>query len=257
MNIHNAVNRALEVLEYLASRKQPATLTEICQHLDAPKTSMNPIIYTLLARKFIIYDPASHTYALGSALYKIGNEYLEKFDILKYVRRVMDDIVSICSETCYFATLDGPNVNYLLKADSTEKIRMVSSIGTTFPAYATALGKCMLIQYSIDEIEQLYPEGLKPLTPKTITNFNVLMKELSDVKHKGFACDDEESYLDVQCRAVPICRNGAVIASLSISTPAFRFTSWKEELILKTLLQKKSVIEQTLNDSQVDLSVLL
>ena len=44
---------------------------------------------------------------------------------------------------------------------------------------------------------------------------------------------------------------------MSISTPAFRFTSRKEELILKTLLQKKSVIEQTLNDSQVDLSVLL
>lgn len=257
MKIHNAVNRALEVLEYLASRKHPATLTEICQYLDAPKTSMNPIIYTLLVKKFILYDASFHTYALGSAAYKIGNEYLEKFDVLKYIRRIMDDIVTICSETCYFATLDGPNVNYLLKADSTEKIRMVSSIGTTFPAYATALGKCMLTQFSVDEIEKLYPEGLKPLAPKTITNFNVLMKEIENVKNRGFACDDEESYPDVRCRAVPICRNGKVIASLSISTPAFRFTSQKEELILRTLLQKKSMIEQMFNESQVDLSVLL
>lgn len=250
MQLHNAVSRALETLQFLASSTEPKTLNDICTHLDAPKTSMNPIIYTLLEKNFIQHadSDSGRTYTIGPASYIVGCGYLERFDILRYIRGMMEEIVRQCSETCYFATLHESNVFYILKVDSPEKIRMASSVGTYFPAYATSLGKAMLIGHTKDEIQALYPDGFKALTEKTITNVDDFMKELDLTAKRGYAVDEEESYLYVRCRAVPIMLDGKPVAGLSISTPAFRLDEEKEKLILKLLkeyqLKLQDVIEK-------------
>ena len=248
MQLHNAVSRALETLEFLASSTEPKTLNEICTHLDAPKTSMNPIIYTLLEKNFIQHADSHRAYIIGPASYIVGCGYLERFDILKYIRGMMEEIVHKCSETCYFATLHGPNVFYILKVDSPEKIRMASSVGTHFPAYATSLGKTMLIGRTKEEIAALYPEGLTALTEKTITNLDDFMAELDRTARRGYAVDEEESYLYVRCRAIPVFLDGKPVAALSISTPSFRLDEEKEKLILQLLkeyqLKLQDVIEK-------------
>lgn len=252
MQLHNAVNRALETLEFLASGNEPKTLNEICAHLNAPKTSMNPIIYTLLEKHFIQHADSNRTYTIGPASYIVGCGYLERFDILRYIHGMMEEIVRQCSETCYFATLHGSDVFYILKVDSPEKIRMASSVGTAFPAYATSLGKAMLAGRTKKDIEALYPDGLKALTPKTITNIDDFMTELDHTIEHGYAMDEEESYLYVRCRAVPILLDGRPIAALSISTPDFRLDDKKEKLILDLLkeyqLKLADVIEKNKDD---------
>lgn len=243
MQLHNAVRRALETLEFLASSPEPKTLNEICAHLDAPKTSMNPIIYTLLEKKFIQHASSSRTYTIGPASYIVGCGYLERFDILKYIHKMMEEIVKQCSETCYFATLHDADVFYILKVDSPEKIRMASSVGTSFPAYATSLGKAMLAGRTKAEIESLYPNGFKALTSKTITNIDEFMKDLDMTLIDGYAKDEEESYPYVRCRAVPIFLNGKPIAGLSISTPSFRLDEQKETLIVRLLKEYQPKLE--------------
>lgn len=257
MNIHNAVERALATLEFLAKTEKPATLTEICTYLNAPKTSMNPIIYTLVMKKFIAHNKINGTYSLGPANYKLGNQYMENLDYLKYIRQVMESVVHKCSETCFFATLQGGNIVYLMKVDSPEKIRMVSSIGTVFPAYATSLGKAMLSQYDINYIKSLYPEGLKAFSNKTITSFAVLEKQLNAVRNNGYAEDNEESDENVCCRAVPIINNNKIIAALSVSTPTFRFSKEKEALVIASLKQGKYDLEQIFRNNQIDLTTLI
>ncbi len=252
MQLHNAVNRALETLEFLAADSEPKTLNQICAHLGAPKTSMNPIIYTLLEKKFIQHADSNRTYTIGPASYIVGCGYLERFDVLKYIREMMEEIVRQCSETCYFATLHGPDVFYILKADSPEKIRMASSVGTSFPAYATSLGKAMLAGRTREEIRALYPNGLKALTPNTIVDLDVFMEELNRTLSRGYAADNEESYLYVHCRAVPICLNGVPMASLSISAPAFRLDEKKEQRIIQLLKEYRLKLEDVIEKNQDD-----
>jgi DNA-binding IclR family transcriptional regulator len=75
-----------------------------------------------------------------------------------------------------------------------------------------------------EEIDCLYPDELLPArTPYTITSKKALLDALADARDKGYACDDQESDLDIW--AVASCiRNhkGYPIAALSVVAPIFR-----------------------------------
>lgn len=70
---HRATARVLDILEHLAVKKEGLTLTELAQELEAPKSSLFPIVHTLEERRYlrqnretgrIRSDPASGYWAL-------------------------------------------------------------------------------------------------------------------------------------------------------------------------------------------------
>ncbi len=90
-------------------------------------------------------------------------------------------------------------------------------------------------------------KGLPSLTEKTITNRKKLEEELCKVREQGFALDREENEKDVRCIAAPI-RNyqGRVIASISISSPAYRTDIDQQNHSKKVLLQTSKNISKRL-----------
>jgi DNA-binding IclR family transcriptional regulator len=67
--------------------------------------------------------------------------------------------------------------------------------------------------------------GLPARTPNTITNRAELEKQLLDISRQGYAVVQEEFEIGLTAVAVPIFNHvGNVIAAVSISGPAFRFS---------------------------------
>ena len=53
---HRPTARVLNILELLAANQEGLTLTEIAEAIDAPKSSILPLIHTMAQRKFIFLD---------------------------------------------------------------------------------------------------------------------------------------------------------------------------------------------------------
>ena len=67
---------------------------------------------------------------------------------------------------------------------------------------------------------------LKSFTPRTITKVDSLLHEIEQIRKRGVAHDLEELDLGVRCVAAPIHNHtGRVVAAVSISGPAQRFTT--------------------------------
>ena len=67
-------------------------------------------------------------------------------------------------------------------------------------------------------------------TPRTVTNRGELEKQLLDVARNGYATVHEEFEIGLTAIAVPIFNHaGSVIAAVSISGPAFRFSPEKSQ----------------------------
>jgi DNA-binding IclR family transcriptional regulator len=243
-NEHRSTGRVLDVLELIASGGGGYTLTEICTAIDAPKSSMFPIIRTLLERDYLTQDTETAKYSIGPMAFQVGNAFLNQFSVSRQIENEMKNIVAICSETCHFATLVGGDVLYLIKIDSPEPIRMISSVGKRLPAYGTGLGKALLMDHTLQEIKRLYPDGLKRLTERTITDFNELEKQLVQARAEGVAYESEESNRYIRCVAAPIRREGRIIAAISVAIPTFRYTEEKGELIRQLLINAKTMIEK-------------
>lgn len=249
---HRSTVRVLDILELMAQDNFTAyTLGEISIALDAPKSSLFPIVHTLSHRGYLNYDSNTFRYNLGFKAFEVGMKYANHTGINDDILSEMQNIVKVCSESCNYAELNGGDALCLMKVDSLEAIRMFSSPGRRMPAYSTAIGKAMLFYKTKEEICELYPNGLIPVTDKTITDMDVLMKQLDEIRKTEIATESEENALMIRCVAVPIKKGNNIVAALSVAVPIFRFTDDKEKLIIELLNEARKRIEMLIRGSHL------
>lgn len=240
---HRSTARVLSILQLTAGNRDGYTLSKLAELTGAPKGSIFPILQTLKEQHFLLMDEKTGFYQIGPAAFQVGMSYVNRDDSLKYVEEKITGIVEQCQETVHFAILDKGNVVYLLKKDSPQAIRMISMVGKTLPAYGTGIGKALLMDYSLDELKSIYPEGLKKLTGNTITEFHKLYEQLRGYRTDDIAYECEESNKDVQCVAVAIRKDTKIIAALSAALPVYRCSDKKLEDIKDILLIAKKELE--------------
>lgn len=244
--IHKPTHRVISILQTVSNHEGEFTLSEISKETGIPLGTISPILKTLLQYKLLEIDSLTNKYSIGIESYYIGSSFISKNSTLDLIHEEMSSLTNECNETSQLGILKEGQVFYILKIEGQEHVRVVSEVGRSLPAYATALGKAILSRYTKEEIEQLYPEGLTSLTPNTITDINILQKELRDIKESGFATENGESNNHTSCIAVPIVQNNEIITSLSIVFPNFRKTKEKTDAIKELLLKYKSRIEKIL-----------
>lgn len=255
-NIHRSTSRVLDILELVAANPSKYTLTDISELTSSPKSSLYPILYTLTARHFLALD-SNLRYRVDYSAYQVGNSYLSQLDFLSEVEKILTNITEVCSETSHFATLIEGDVLYLKKIDSPEFIRMTSRVGNRIPAYGTALGKSLLIDYELSDLQKLYPDTLKPITPNTITDLHVLLEQIYEARINGFTYEIEESTQYIRCYAVPVRKNGRAAAAISVAIPVFRYTEEKAGLVKALLFDAKAKIEHILSSIDMDFNSLI
>ena len=255
-NIHRSTSRVLDILELVAEHPSEYNLTDISKLMEAPKSSLYPIMYTLTARHFLALDNNGH-YKVDFSLYQVGNSYLRQLNFLDEVEKILTNMTNVCMETSHFGILKGGDVLYLKKIDSPEPIRMTSRVGMRIPAYGTAIGKALLMDTEFLELKKLYPNGLKALTENTITDFTDLSNQLSEARLLGYTCEMEESTQYICCFAVPIQKKGKVVAAISVAIPIFRYTEERAKLVRTLLFDSKNKIETILNNGDMDMEHLI
>ncbi len=241
---HRSTARVLSILQQVAGNHEGYTLSKLAELLEAPKGSIFPMLQTLKEYRFLSYDERTGLYQIGPMAFQVGMAFVNYGDNLKFIDMKLSQIVESCLETAHFGVLDSGNVVYLLKKDSPQAIRMISTVGKTLPAYGTGIGKALLMDHSLEELKEIYPEGLKKLTYNTIVDFNVLEDELKSFRKDDVAYEYEESNKDVQCVAAAIRKDSKIVAAVSVAIPIFRCDEEKIKNIRNILLEAKKELEE-------------
>jgi IclR family acetate operon transcriptional repressor len=130
-------------------------------------------------------------------------------------------------ETTYISVLDGTEILYINKVESTQAVHSNCTIGSRNHLYCSSMGKAILAFLPPDErntiLDKISP--LKAFTPNTITDRSVLLSELERIRNQGYAIDDIEGEDNVRCVGAPIFDHvGRPFAAMSLSGPAFRLS---------------------------------
>lgn len=246
--MHQPTFRVLEILELVAQSNGPLRLTDFSKTLGIPKSTLLPILQTLCQKRYL-HQADNGLYGPGTALFSLGSTFSGCFPILDYVNQQLSDLVQALQETCYFGSLEAGNVLYLGKVDAPQPLRVLTDTGRRLPAYATSLGKALLIDHDEAQLRQLYPHGLTPLTPNTITDIPALVSQLTQAKTDGYTWEIEESTEHVRCFAVPVRKHGRIVAALSVAFPLFRYQEAQKPEILAVLQQHAAQISQTIEQT--------
>ena len=166
-------------------------------------------------------------YRLGPEILFLGNVAEFNLDIKSVALPIMAQLVDQVRETSYLCIADQYQCLYIEKVECSQPIRIIHSLGRRNPMHCTGVGKALLIGMTSEEIDRVIAErSLKRYTSSTITDRDLLLQEIERAKKEGVAYDNEELDIGVKCIAAPIFdRAGRVVASISISGPAPRFTA--------------------------------
>ncbi len=231
----NGSDRVLAILNLLGSFPEGAGLNELARLLNSPRSSVHRALGALRRAGLVEQDRNSH-YRLGYGLLKLAFSYYERLDEVGQVRHVLVSLAAEFGETTHYAILDRAEVVYLAKVHPpTSHYQMTSVIGGRNPAYCTGVGKALLA-YSLttrqavaDFVEQL-DQPLVPHTANTILTVDVLHDELSTIRERGYAVDNEEHEEGINCLAIPF-----FLTSKSKPDGAISITAVARRLPLKKL----------------------
>src|SRR5207244_198344 len=103
---------------------------QITDLLRLPRTTAHELLATLVDRGYLDAVPgAPITFRLGMRTFQLGSQYADRLDLVREAQLTAAEVAMACDETVHVAVLEGTDVVYIAKVDSTHPVRMVSAVG--------------------------------------------------------------------------------------------------------------------------------
>ncbi|HEX5407398.1 MAG TPA: IclR family transcriptional regulator [Pseudonocardiaceae bacterium] len=217
-----SARRAIDLLETFAANPAWTSLADLHARTGVPRSSLHGLLRTLRDAGWIETDPGGTRFRLGVRALICGTAYLDRDPVMPYVTETLERVREQTGWTAHYARLCGDQVVYLETRESRHSRHLVSRVGRTLPAYSTALGKALLAELTEDEVVELLPATLPPLTEHTVATRHTLLAELAQSRQRGFAIEHEEGTLGIACAAAVVPYRIPATDALSCSMPADR-----------------------------------
>jgi DNA-binding IclR family transcriptional regulator len=220
-----SVDRTLDVLESLASRRSATGISELSGLVGLHVSTVHRLLATLVDRGYVRQDPDSSRYHLGSRIFTLASAADLHLDLRLVARPYLERLMRASGETANLVTTSENEVVYLDQVASMHLVKMFTAPGMRAPLYCTGTGKALLAFKNAEFAEPILNSTMRRYSPRTIVTRAALEAELAAIRKRGYAVDNEEMEEGVRCLAVPIFdRRHECVGAISVSGPTTRMT---------------------------------
>lgn len=228
------IERMVSLLDVLARHPDPVSLKDLSGMTGLHPSTAHRILNDLVLKRLVERADAG-SYRLGMRLLELGNIVKSRLNVREAALDFMRALHRKTQQTVNLSVRQGDEIVYIDRAFSERSgMQVVRAIGGRAPLHLTSTGKLFL---SVDDSKMVRAyatrTGLAGHNKNSITDLARLERELSLVRARGYARDNEELELGVRCMAAGIHDDsGKLVAGLSISAPADRLQDeWLEDLV--------------------------
>lgn len=214
-----SVERALSILELLASRHQGLSTSEISRFAKVPKSSTSYLLRTLVNRGYVHRDIETGQHTLGIRVLSLGGQAMQGMALREVALPHLRHLVEQTRLGAHLAVLDHGDAVYLERIESPGFIKMDIWNGRRVAPQATAVGKALICNLEKQEVQEIVARHrINPASSKTIMTVPRLITELNATRQRGYAIDDEEHAVGVRCVAAPVfAASGEIVAAIGVS----------------------------------------
>jgi IclR family transcriptional regulator, acetate operon repressor len=215
----SAIGKVAAVVEALAVERRIADIAGV--------TGLAPSTVHRILRELVelgwARDDGERGYLLGARLLSLAGQASTLNTLSRIAHPILRDLSDRTAHTVHFALLSGDEAVYIDKIEGRRAYHIRSRIGLAVPLHCTAIGKAILAAMTDDNVRAtLDRAGLVARTERTITDRDVLLEHLAEVRRRGFAIDDEENELHTRCIGTAVIdHRGLPVGAVSISALAF------------------------------------
>jgi DNA-binding IclR family transcriptional regulator len=221
MFVRQAAN-VVELLEFFAERQRPATLAEIADALNWPRSSTYNLITTLVSKGYFYEPRARGGYYPSQSWRRRATVIADAEPLPEAAEFLAQEMADVTGETACIAAPAGTSGLLVYAVESRKPIRFSSWQGQLNPIHASASGRAILAQYTAAERHSLYRKiKFEAYTPKSPMSIAEIEAALRLGMSRGYHVSDEEVIEDVVTVAAPMPLNGRTLALL-VAGPVYR-----------------------------------
>ena len=240
-NISTSLYRATDILTCLSNGIN--TVTDIARYSKYSNSTVHRLLQTLKELDWAIQDEDNHKYYLGPMVTRLSSNQMaaHRYLIMQALRDMMH-LANITEETVNLAVMVQLHCTLLHEIASQHGLRITEESKRLGPLYVGATAKVLLSQLGDKELKTTLKHiNFDHITPKTVTDKELLMAQLKECRQQGYCITYGERILGAVCLSAPI-KNYICPASLSIVGPENRLGLKVKEVVeeLKTSAQRIS-----------------
>ena len=217
----NVLSKAAKVIRACHRLGGGVSLGDLARETKLPRSTVQRIVQTLAAERFLVSSGKASTIHLGPELLSMGADMT--LDIADRTHPILQQLARDTGETVDLSRLNRNHAVFVDQVPGSHRLQAMSSVGQTFPLHCTANGKAMLASLSDERLRQILMRPLQAYTPKTIQDAIVLRKELANIRATGISTDNEEHTLGISAVGMAFVAPTLQVYAVSIPVPTVRF----------------------------------
>jgi DNA-binding IclR family transcriptional regulator len=249
-----ALERALAILELLASSRAGLTLPEIAKELRLPKSSVHCLLVTLERHRYLHRNDRTSRYLFGSKLFSLGNMSLSGLQLRQVALPHMRSLTERTGLTTHLGVLERYEAVLMEKVEPPGVFKLATWLGKRMDLHCTSVGKALIAHVPDEDLAHLMREtGMPRHNDNTIRSLRKLREDLARSRQAGYYLDDEEDEIGYRCIGVPILDGtGQAVAAISVSGSTEQVREENSLALAKEVVRTaeaitKSLIERSSN----------
>lgn len=216
------LGKGLAIIELFNESRRRMAISDASNLTGLTRAAARRYLLSLVHLGYAEFD--GKYFSLTPRVMRLGHAYLAATPLTKLLQPFLDDIARQAGDPSMAGILDDTDVVCIAQATPPRIVFTSLNVGSRLPAYNTALGRVLLAHAPTHKLRAYWQRArFEARTPKSLVTRAALEKELTKVRHKGYAIVDEEVELGLRTIAVPI-RNthGIVIAAVNVAVQGSR-----------------------------------
>ncbi|MET0530368.1 MAG: IclR family transcriptional regulator [Microvirga sp.] len=232
-----SIDKAMSALRLLVESGGELRVGETSRHLKMTRGNASRLLASLARGGLLEQDPATQRYRAGILSVEIAASFHRNFDLVEEARKEMEELARQTEHTVWLGVPSGTEVIVLKTVRSPQPIQFTVEPGHRLPAHAAAMGKALLALKSDQEIRALFAADPEPLTTKTKTSIDDLLRDIAMTRMRGYAVSNQELFDGVKAISVGFEDPQKTLGvAISVSYPLFSVEKTGDQSIIDTLL---------------------
>jgi IclR family pca regulon transcriptional regulator len=232
-----SVEKAFAVLLAFSTEQPRLTMTQVASKVEVSRASARRFLLTLTDLGYL--RAVGGQFEMTPRCLDLGASFLSALSLPQIAEPHLKSLSTQLSETTSLCILDGPDVVYVARVSSPRLLAVSINVGTRFPAWITSMGRVLIAGLAPAEREAYFDSiTLQHFTERSIATMDELRAEIDRVAQNGWSIVSEELEDGLRGVAVPVRRNGRVVAAVNVSLQAYRASPNMVESTVVPLLQQ-------------------
>lgn len=235
-----ALEKGLDILEYLAGQRVSRTQQEIAKALDRSPNEIYRMLMCLLERGYISREDEAGGFRTTLKLFLVGHQTDTVARLRAAATVPMEDLADKIGQACHLSVRHGASILNLIERMPPQHICIAVGEGTLLPLARTSSGKVLLSRMPAAEAGS-FLEGDPAFSALPARRRVAILREIETIRASGHLAAPSEVTPHVQDIAVPVGAPGtdtsAVLAVAQILDPATSTFENNIKAVLKTAAQ--------------------